>query len=183
MAERRIPAPLVLAAASAMLAVAAVVFFGLPEGDAAPEEVSTDANALRLDDSSPELVSQSFYDAWRRRRWNEALTISTGAARRAALEKKERDDAMPREERIVAERTWDALSRAPLSLLLDEVEMLEGDRYRLEGVAEYQLVGQPYRRRVTFHVAPEGDAYRVSEMELGEVLTDLPAIFRGADGP
>ena len=52
---------------------------------------------------------------------------------------------------------------------------------RLEGVAEYQLVGRPYRRRVTFHVEPGGGAYRVSEMELGEVLTDLPDIFQGAE--
>ncbi|MEQ8458842.1 MAG: hypothetical protein RLO52_25050 [Sandaracinaceae bacterium] len=182
MADKRIPAPLVLAAASGMLAVAAVVFFSLPgPEDAAPEPDTHDRPALRLDDSSPELVSQSFYDAWRRRRWDEAIQISAGAARQAARDKKARDEALPPEERIVAERTWDALSRAPLSLLLDQVDVLDGDRYRLEGVAEYQLVGRPYRRRVTFHVEPGGGAYRVSEMELGEVLTALPDIFQGAE--
>jgi hypothetical protein len=183
--DKRISTPLVLAAASAMLAIAAVVFFSTRDGAPEPDEATGEADAFTVDDSSPERVAESFYDAWRRRRWPQARQISVGRARAEVLEKQARDEAMPREERIIAERTWDALARAPLTLLLDEAEMLGDDRYRLHGTAEYQFVGHPYRRRVQFLIEPEGDAYRVAEMELGEVLTEIPELFRGQnpDGP
>ncbi|HJL14788.1 MAG TPA: hypothetical protein RMH99_03980 [Sandaracinaceae bacterium LLY-WYZ-13_1] len=184
--ERRVSTPLVLAAASAMLAVTAVVLVSLRPDAPEPDDglAPADANAFSVDDSSPERVAESFYDAWRRRRWPQALEISVGRAREAVLEKQAGDEAMPREERIVAERTWDALAQAPLTLLLDEAEMLGDDRYRLHGTAEYQLVGHPYRRRVSFLVEPtdtSAQTYRVAEMDLGEVLTELPGIFRGAN--
>ena len=180
---KRVSAPLVLTAASAMLAVAAVVYLSTRDGgDAAPPDLDDpDPNAFHVDDSSPERVAESFYDAWRRRRWPQALEISVGEARAAVIAKRARDEAMPREERIVAERTWDALAHAPLTLRLDEAEMLGGDRYRLHGTAEYQFVGRPYRRRVQFLVEPAGERYRVAAMELGEVLTELPELFQGAD--
>lgn len=175
---RRISTPLVLAAASAMLAVAAVVLVSMKDEVSEAPTVSA-GDPPMIDDSSPERVAESFYDAWRRRHWASALRISVGKARAAVREKQARDEAMPREERIVAERTWDALARAPLTLLLDEAEMLGDDRYRLRGTAEYQFVGHPYRRRVEFRIEPDGTAYRVAEMELGEVLTELPELFRG----
>jgi hypothetical protein len=183
--EKRISTPLVLAAASAMLAVAAVVFSSVQGEGAETEHAGGEADAFTVDDSSPERVAESFYDAWRRRRWAQAEQISVGRARAQVLDKRARDQALPREERIVAERTWDALARAPLTLLLDEAEMLGDERYRLHGTAEYQFVGHPYRRRVEFLIEPDGDAYRVAEMELGEVLTELPELFRGQnpDGP
>src|SRR5690606_1383193 len=119
--ETRISTPLVLAAASAMLAVAAVVWFGT-RSDAETEELAADPLAVRIDDSTPERAAQSFYDAWRRRRWVQALEISIGAARHEVLEKQARDAELPREERIVVERMWDVLARAPLTLALDEAE-------------------------------------------------------------
>lgn len=179
---KKVSAPLVLALASGMLAVAAVVFYSTLD-DGAPELPQDEpADAFEVDDSSPERVAESFYDAWRRRRWTQALEISVGPAREEVIAKRARDEAMPREERIVAERTWDALARAPLTLALDEAEMLGEDRYRLHGTAEYQFVGRPYRRRVQFLVEPAaGERYRVAEMELGEVLTELPELFQGSD--
>lgn len=179
---KRVSAPLVLALASGMLAIAAVVFFSTQRDGAADGELPEgEADSFHVDDSSPERVAETFYDAWRRRRWPQALEISVGRAHEEVIQKRAGDEALPREERIIAERTWDALARAPLTLLLDEAEMLGGERYRLHGTAEYQFVGRPYRRRVEFVIEPSGDRYRVAEMNLGEVLTELPELFQGAD--
>src|SRR5690606_15470230 len=118
--------------------------------------------------------------AWRRRRWAQALEVSVGHAREEVLQKQQRDRALPEDERIVAERMWDALANAPLTFVLDEAEVLGGGRLALRGTAEYELVGRPYRRRVEFEVVQVGERHRVARMRLGEVLTELPPIFRGA---
>ena len=180
MSERRLSTPMVLAASSAMLAVGAVAFFSVTGGSDAPAEEAAGPNALRIDTSSPELAAQSFYDAWRRRRWVEAEAISVGSAREAVLQKRASDEALEHAERALAERSWDALANSPLTLDIGEVEMLGGERYRLQCEAEYLFVNEPYRRRVSFLVRQEGEEYRVAEMELGEVLTEIPSIFRGA---
>lgn len=178
--EARISTPLVLATASAMLAIAAVVWMGVRPDDVREHEPRP-ANALVVDDSTPERAAESFYDAWRRRRWAQALEVSVGHAREEVVRKQARDEALPREERIVAERMWDALATAPLTLVLDEAEMLPGDRLVLRGTAEYLFVNRPYRRRVEFEVVPAGeDHHRVARMRLGEVLTELPPLFQGA---
>jgi hypothetical protein len=175
----RIPTPLVLVAASAMLAIAFVIAASVWwEGSDAP---AAGGAAPEVEDRTPELAAQSFYDAWRRRRWDQALAVSVGQAHRAVQEKRARDEELPEDERIVAERMWDALARAPLQLQLDEAEMLGGDRTMLHGTAEYEFVNRPYRRRVSFLVEPRGRHYRVARMDLGEVLTPLPTIFAGAN--
>lgn len=180
MAERRVSTPLVLALASAMVAVSIVVIGGMSGDDEpAPPPAERGPRALHVDDSTPEAAAESFYDAWRRREWRAALRVSVGEARREAQAKQARDEAMPREERVVAERAWDAMANAPLHLALDEAEMLGGDRYRLSGTAEYSFVGRPYQRRVSFLVLPRDGRYRVAQMELGDVLTELPPILRG----
>lgn len=177
MAERRISTPLVLAAASAMIAIASVVALSLiREQPDAPEGEGGGAQ-----DQTPERAATSFYDAWRRRRWPLALSLSVGDAHAEVLNKQARDEALPQEERVIAERMWDALSRAPLELALDEAEMPEDGTTILHGTAEYLFVNRPYRRRVSFVVVRRGEEYRVSEMHLGEVLTPLPDIFAGAD--
>lgn len=177
--ERRISTPLVLAAASGMLAVAAVAWLG--SWSASPEPTLDDPLVVTLDDSTAERAAQSFYDAWRRRRWEQALDISIGATHREALLKQARDAQMPREERVVLERMWDALARAPLTLVLDEAEMPSEERTVLRGIAEYDFVNRPYRRRVEFVVERTDEGFRVSDMKLGEVLTELPPLFGGAD--
>jgi hypothetical protein len=166
-----------------MLVVAGVIVLGVQDPDPAPPPTADEEReALHVDDTSPESVVESFYDAWRRRRWPEALGIAVGRARQDVLDKQERDAALSHDERVVAERMWDALAHAPLSLELDEVEMLGDEHYRLRGVAEYQFVGQPYRRRVSFLAEMESEGhYRVTQMDLGEVLTELPDLFRGTN--
>jgi hypothetical protein len=181
-AERRISTPLVLAAASAMLAIAAVVLVGVNQAPSATP-APLPRGALRVDDSSPERAAESFYDAWRRRRWAEATELSVGEARHAVHQKQAADAAMDHESRIVAERGWDALAAAPLALTIEETEIESDDRFVLHAVAAYDFVGSPYRRRVVLHVRGTTEGYRVSRMDLGEVLTELPPMFRGGAAP
>ena len=184
MAERRISTPLVLAAASAMLAVAGVVYVGLTDDSEDETDLGPEGPAeLHVDDSTPESAAESFYDAWRRRRWSVASELSRGDARRAVLQKQAADEELPHEERIVAERSWEALARSPLTLALDQVDIHGDDRFTLSGVAEYQLVGRPYRREVGFDVEGTEEGYRVTAMRLGEVLPELPEILRGGGEP
>ncbi|MCA9609841.1 MAG: hypothetical protein KC619_29790 [Myxococcales bacterium] len=182
MAERRLSTPLVLAAASAMLAIAGVIFFGL---QSRPPEVQQDEEpgGLRIDDSSPERAAESFYDAWRRRRWPEADRLSVGEARHQVHQKQASDEGMNHDDRIIAERGWEALAAAPLDLHIEQVDMEPNDRFVLQAVAEYELVGAPYRRRVTLRVRGTPDGYRVERMDLGDVLTELPPMFRGGTEP
>lgn len=181
--ERRISTPLVLAASSGMLTLAAVVWLGLEDPAQVPTHVERQPNDLHVDDRTPETAAQSYYDAWRRRRWDAATEIAIGTAREQVLQKRRADEAMPHDERVIAERTWDALAHAPLSLLLDQVDIGEDGRFHLAGTAEYMFVNQPYRRRVEFDVVERAEGYRVARMELGEVLTELPEVFQGGDAP
>jgi hypothetical protein len=175
--ERHVSAPLVLALASGMLAVAVVVWVGSEPSE--PELPPASPSTLRVDDSTPERAAEGFYDAWRRRRWEQALAVSVGTARAAVVRKQARDEDLAPEDRVVVERMWDALARAPLTLMLDEAEILPENQLRLRGTAEYRFVDRPYRRRVEFVVVPADGRYRVAEMTLGEVLTELPELFRG----
>lgn len=183
MAEARVSTPLVLAAASTMLAIGVVVYLSV-SGQTAdePELPAAEPGQLHLDDSTPEATAESFYDAWRRRHWGAAGQLSVDQAERAVLQKQAADAELPREERIIAERGWDALAQAPLTLNVDRIDIDGDERYSLYATAEYDFVGHPYRRRVVMHVRQTDQGYRVSRMELGEVLTDLPPMFRG-DAP
>ncbi len=184
MAEPRISTPLVLASASGMVAIGLVVLLSASNGDETETELAeVGPRALHVDDSTPENAAESFYDAWRRRRWSEAEALSSGDARRAVLSKRAADEAMDRDDRIIAERGWEALAQAPLHLALDEVEIDDNEQYTLHGVAEYDFVGSPYRRRVVIHVRGTSSGYRVTRMDLGEVLTELPPMFRGGAEP
>ena len=182
MAEGRISTPLVLAAASAMVAVGITAWLvASAPGDVARENAARAARpTIDVDDRTPETAAASFYDCWRRRRWPEALSIGSGRAAEAVLAKMADDERLPADERLVAERAWEALAHAPLEFRIERSEDLPQDLLRLTAVAEYSLVGQPYRRRVQMIVGPHAGRYRVQDFMLGEVLTELPQILRGA---
>jgi len=181
-AEARISTPLVLAAASGMLAIGVVVYLSVSgRVPAQTDEPEPEPGQLHLDDSSPEAAAESFYDAWRRRHWGAAHQLSVDDARREVLQKEAADAELPRDERIIAERGWDALAQAPLTLNVDRIDIEEDERYVLYATAEYDFVGHPYRRRVVMHVHQTDDGYRVSRMDLGEVLTEIPPMFRGEE--
>ena len=179
--QTRLSTPMVLAASSGMVALGIAMWIGAAAPEAAEREQEGRAAraTMVIDDRTPERVAESYYDAWRRRRWSEAAGISVGPAREAAMDKQARDERLDHTDRVVAERAWELLARAPLEVIFDESEDLPDGGLALRGTAEYELLDRPYRRRVEFVVQPRDGAFRVERMRLGEVLTDLPDLLRG----
>jgi hypothetical protein len=183
MTEKRISTPLVLAASSGMITIGLVAFFGTQTATVVEQEEAARERlaALVLDDRTPEAVAESYLDAWRRRSWDEAARVSVGAAREAALQKKQLDLEMDPTDRQMAREVWERLASAPLEVELSGSENLEGGALGLEGVAAYRFMGTPYRRVVRWEVVPEGELWRVRRMEHGEVLSETPPLLRGSE--
>jgi hypothetical protein len=182
--KKRVSAPLVLAASSGMIAIGVAAFWAIdtpaevPLEDRAQQEYA----ALTIDDRTPERVATSYLDAWRRRQWDQAASISIGAAHEAALEKQAMDLDVEHEDRVMAREVWERLSSAPLQVDFTGHERLDdiGGLY-LHGVAAYEFMGTPYRREIGWVVRPEGDLFRVERMENGTVLTAIPHLLEGSE--
>ena len=182
--QKRIPTPLVLAAASGMVAVGLAAFFAI----STPAEVAEDDAqrheyaALVIDDRTPERAAESYLDAWRRRSWDQAASISIGEAHERALAKQAIDEQVEHDDRVMAREVWERLASAPLEVDFTGHEQLDdhGGLY-LHGIAQYELMGSPYRREVGWVVRPEGSLYRVERMENGRVLTSVPDVLSGIE--
>jgi len=181
---RRIPTPVVLAAASSMLAVGglAMVSIATPSG-ARDDELTEgpDFVALVIDDRTPERAAESYLDAWRRRAWDQAELVAIGEARARAAEKRAADAEVDPVDRAMARDVWTRLAGAPLEVEFTRSDALEGGGILLSGVASYEFMNEPYRREMSWVVRPEGELWRVESMEAGDVLTEIPDILRGSD--
>lgn len=181
--ERRVSAPLVLAVSSGMVAIGLVAAFAYD----APAAVERDRQerarvaALVLDDRTPEAVSESFLDAWRRRAWDEAARMASGDALAATQTKKAADEALDPTDRAMARDVWERLASAPLEVQFTRSAEWETTGFVLDGIAAYDLLGTPYRREMRWFVRREGELYRVERMENGRVLTEMPELMRGAE--
>lgn len=182
--ERRLSTPMVLAASSAMVVIGLLAWMV----SRAPEQARTEQAQraqiaeLRIDDRTPEAVAESFYDAWRRRAWDEAEGIAVGEARGRVQAKRAAESEVAPEDRAMARDAWLQLAGAPLTMFFQQSDTLEPDqRIALRGVAGYDVLGQPYRREVEFEVVREGERWRVERMVPGRVLTETPALLRAAD--
>ncbi len=183
-APKRLSTPLVLAASSGMVAIgiAALYAIDIPTEIAEDEAQRQEYAALVIDDRTPERVAQSYLDAWRRRAWDQAASISIGEAHERALAKQAMDQGVEHDDRVMAREVWERLSSAPLEVTFRGSENLDdhGGLY-LHGVASYDFMNHPYQREVSWVVRPEGTLFRVERMENGRVLTDTPDILRGTD--
>ena len=179
---RTIPTSFVLAASSTMIMIGVVAVFLRPRAEPSPTIRPGNAGStLHLDDETPEAAAESYLDAWRRRAWDGCASLSEGAARQAALHKKQLDAELPETDRAMAREVWERLASAPLHVAFAESEDLGSGRVRLRGTAESELMGAPSRRDVEWVIVPSADGFRVAEMEHGAVLTDLPALLEGAE--
>ncbi len=182
--KKTMPAPLVLAASSGMVAIGLAAFWAIdtPAEVALEERAQQEYAALTIDDRTPERVATSYLDAWRRRSWDQAASISIGDAHSAALQKQAMDLEVEHEDRVMAREVWERLSSAPLEVDFTGSERLDdiGGLY-LHGVASYQFMGAPYRREVGWVVRPEGTLFRVERMENGRVLTAVPRMLEGSE--
>jgi hypothetical protein len=177
----RISTPVVLAASSTMVVIGLVAWMVGRAPEQAREEQAQRAvlSELRIDDRTAEAVAESFYDAWRRRAWDEAEGIAVGEARARVQAKRAAEADLNPEDREMAREAWQALAGAPLTVYFQQSDTLEeGQRIAFRGIAAYDLVGQPYRREVEFEVVRQGEVWRVERMEPGRVITDVPAILR-----
>ena len=188
--DKRISTPVVLAVSSGMVAVGLVAWFGVAsmntsDVDDDMEDPEREYIALSIDDRTPHRVAESYLDAWRRRAWTEAASISVGAAHTRALEKRVLDADIDPVDRVMAREVWERLAGAPLTVEFTDSSRTpeHGDPSDivLEGVASYAFMNEPYRREVRWVVRPEGELWRVVSMENGRVLTELPDILRGSD--
>jgi hypothetical protein len=180
--KRRISTPVVLTVASSMLVIGGIGFFYAGDGGPVRDDsLPSNYVALTIDDRTPERVAESFLDAWRRRAWDQAASISVGEAHAAVLTKQAGDAEVEGADRVMAREVWDRLAGAPL-----EVEFVRSDRtaaggFELHGIASYDFMNAPYRREMNWIVLPEGELWRVEVMETGEVLTDIPDLLRGTE--
>lgn len=176
--KERIPTPLVLASASAMIAIGVVALWLVH----APEEWREARRRrgtlaeMQIDDRTPEAAAESFYDAWRRRAWDEAEKVATGEAMARVRAKRAAESEVRPEDRAMARELWRALARAPLRVYFQQSDALDGG-IALRGIAAYEFVGRPYRREVEFVVVPQGDRWRVERMTPGRVITPLPDVL------
>lgn len=178
--KKTMPTPMVLAASSAMIVIGLVAWMiGRAPDQARVEQTQRAQMAeLRIDDRTAESVAESFYDAWRRRAWDEAESIAVGEARERVLAKRAAEADVNPEDREMAREAWQALAGAPLTVYFQQSETLEEDqRIAFRGIAAYDLVGQPYRREVEFEVVRAGEVWRVERMDPGRVITDVPDLL------
>lgn len=183
MKAKRVSTPVVLTAASSMLAIGVIGFYYAGEGPAGEAEPDLPDNyvALSIDDRTPERVASSFLDAWRRRAWDQAEQISIGEAHEEVLNKRIADAEIDPVDRVMARDVWERLAGAPLEVEFVRSDRVDGGGLYLHGVAAYDFMNQPYRREMSWVVRPEGELWRVERMELGEVLTEIPDLLEGSE--
>jgi len=173
--QRRVSTPLVLALASAMVSTGLAAWWLSRDPD---PDASTDGEVagrdLPADTSSPERAAEAFLDAWRKRDHDRALSLSTGAARDAVIERRDEDAHATEHEKELKEQVWDQMARQPLHLQIRESRDLDDGGLFLRGIAEGEFLGNPYRRKIAFVLEPDGEQWKVTDMKLGDILTKMP---------
>ncbi len=175
--DARIPTPIVLAVASAMVSIGVVAYFAARQANTPPTE-HTDKGDVLVDTTTPERVAETFLDAWRKREHTVAAHVSIGRAHDLVIGRQEQDLRMSREEKQLKKQVWDALAKGRLAFHIDRSENLAHGRIQLEGVAVGEFVGKPYRRQMQFVVAPgEHGHWLVADMRFGEILSRTPDVL------
>ncbi len=174
--ERRLPAALVLAVASAMVCVGVIAWLGTrpsaegPEG--APSEVT--APEVLVDTSTPAFAAESFLDAWRKRAHEQALALSAGTARQAVEARRAADDQLAPDERAARQQVWNAMAESRLRLMVSASEDLPDGRVVIQGTAEGEFLDRPYARNVQFVLRRVDGEWKVDELAFGEITSEVP---------
>lgn len=172
--ERRLPAPLVLAVASAMVSVGVVAWLATRGGVPEPPAGGVEIPEVIVDTRTPALAAESFLDAWRKRAHDQAAALSVGPAGQAVEARRSRDRQLAPEEREAKQRIWNTMAEGRLGLMVDESEDLPDGRVVIHGTAEGEFLERPYARRVDFVLRQVDGEWKVEDMELGEILSDMP---------
>lgn len=176
--QRRISGPIVLALASAMVCVGvAAVWLSRNGPEPSAHQAVAPDGGVRVDTSTPERAAETFLDAWRKRRHEAALAVCTGAARRKVEARQARDRRLDEHERALKEQVWDRMARESLKLEVRESRKLPAGRLLLAGEAVGEFLDHPYRREVTFVLEPQGERWKVADVEFGEILSEMPDLL------
>jgi hypothetical protein len=178
--RRRIPSPVVLALASGMVSIG--VFAWLAAEPAAPT-AATPEPVVEVVDGDARGAAESYLDAWRKREHEVAIALSTGPARQAAIARRDADAALTEEEAAIKAQLWDDMASSRLTFEPAARIEEEGERVVLTGLARGDFLGRRYEREVRFRVAPHGSRWRVEEMILGPILSDLPDFLELGEPP
>lgn len=179
MSGSKIPTPLVLTMASAMVCVGLIAAFGgsLEVGDDEGGASPPSASRVVVDTSTPERTAESFLDAWRKREHALALELSVGAAHEASEARLRADSSLDEEDQRIR-AVWDSLAQTRLTLRIDVAEDIETDRMLLQTVAEGRFLDRPYEREIVFILKRVGEEWRVEDMQLGANLTEAPGVLQ-----
>lgn len=173
--ERRLPVPLVLAVASAMVSVGVMAWLGTRGGDGPPTvDAAPEVPDVIVDASTPALAAESFLDAWRKRAHDQAFALSTGQAQDAVEGRRAADAELSPEDRAAKQRIWNSMADGRLQLLVDGSEDLPDGRVVVAGSAEGEFLDRPYARRVEFVMRRVRGEWKVEQIEFGEITSDVP---------
>lgn len=177
--EDKLPTPLVLALASAMVCVGVVAVVISRSGPA--ETAEERASRVAVNDRTAEAAAESFLDAWRKREHDVARRLSMENALRRVEARRQSDENLSDQERDLQRQVWDAMAATRLQLFLRESRNLPQGRLALAGVAEGEFLEQAYQREVEFVMVETAQGWRVAEVAFGEILSDMPAALRFED--
>lgn len=169
--EKTLPAPLVLALASAMLAIGAAAYYvSRPEPVTVAADAGTTAPRATRELGDERSISETYLDAWRKRDHETALAVSEGQAHGEALARQQAEERLDPAQRAATAGAWSAMATSRLRFVEERRRDLGDGRVYLEGRAEGTFLGRPYVRRVGFEVARRPEGLRVLRMDLGSAM-------------
>lgn len=182
--EKRIPLPLVLAGASVMISIGAAAVFMRNTTEEAPDALSTARPVqVTVDTTTPERAAESFLDAWRKRAHADAVRLSVGTARERAERRRDAEEQMTEEDRVMADAVWRQMADMRLRLRINANENLSETRLVLRGRAEGEFLKRPYTREVSFTMERRGQDWLVENFDFGDAPErDAPIELRYPDG-
>ena len=170
---QRIATPVVLALASAMVSVG---FLAMSKRRfARPDHRASDPPAAEVDvrTRTPQQVAESFLDAWRKRNHPVAEQLAVGVALDEVEARRRQDATVTDPARNATEQVWQALAAHRLAFRVESREEKNGD-HLLQGQAEGEFMGRPYRRKVAFLMRQSAAGWRVAQMALGAQISEAP---------
>ncbi|MBK8173402.1 MAG: hypothetical protein IPK60_24135 [Sandaracinaceae bacterium] len=167
--ERRLPLPVVLAAASVMVSVGIVAYFmrGAPANDG-ESLVMQQPLHVTVDTSTPERSAESFLDAWRKRAHADAIRLSVGPARDRAEHRRAAEEEMLEEDRVMADAVWRQMADMRLTLRINQSERVSDTKLILRGRAEGEFLKRPYLRDAVFTMERRGQDWLVANFDFGD---------------
>ncbi|MFO0695649.1 MAG: hypothetical protein U0230_18955 [Polyangiales bacterium] len=169
--EKSLPAALVLALASAMIAIGATAYYvARPERGLESVDAGAVAPRAARDLRDERSVAETYLDAWRKRDHATALAVSEGQAHGEALARKQAEERLDPAQRAATAEAWGAMATSRLRFVEERRRDLGDGRVYLEGRAEGTFLGQPYARLVGFEIARRAEGFRVLRMDLGSQL-------------